>query len=498
MRILLSWARKQSDPDTRILIERLEKGSHSFVYFVGAPIDEKSTPAGAVFHSYADAEIGKNAHGIDATRFPPLDEELIRKLYHTESIVLTMFNRFFDALCVDERRRIYYEMVRYWMGILSVYTPEVVLFPTLPHFGYDYILYALAQLFNIKTIFFDDTRFPGRLLLATSLEQLTEPLVRVLEEHKGKTCTVQELASDIREYYEPRSRRDFNAVPSYIADQKARHSFWKIRFPWKSMWQSVRDFSFLQKAPRYLRAVASERAVPFLTRIAIHLSYPGVSDLRKEYEAQEKPTDFGRPFIYFPLQKQPERTTSPQGDMFVDQLLALEIVSGALLPGQVIYVKEHPLQWLHFGVRFSSSRYRGYYARIARIKNVVLVPLATDSYRLINESTAVSAVTGSAGFEAVLRGKPAVVFGKVWYENCPGIFKASSKEECENAFALITRGYTVDQQSVIHYLKCFESVTIPAFIAPTARKASHISNEACMHAISDAILTHLINAPSLV
>lgn len=497
MKILLSWARKQSDPETRILIERLQQAGHEFVYFVGAPVDKTATPAGTLFHSYAEAEVGKSAHGIDASLFPPLDEELIRRLYHTESIVLTMMNRFFDTLCVDERRRIYYEMVRYWSGVLSVYTPEVVLFPTLPHFGYDYILYALAQLFNIKTIFFDDTRFPGRLLLATRLEQLTEPLIRALAEHKGKKVTAQELAPDIRQYYAPRSQRDFNVVPSYIADQKARHSFWKIRFPWKSMWKSVRDVSFLHKAPRYLVAVASERAIPFVKRIAIHLSYPGVSDLRKEYEAQVKPADFGRPFIYFPLQKQPERTTSPQGDMFVDQLLALEIVSGALPHGQVIYVKEHPLQWLHFGVRFSSSRYSGYYARIARIKNVVLVPLATDSYRLINESTAVSAVTGSAGFEAVLRGKPAIVFGKVWYENCPGIFKVSSVHECKKAFEEMTRGYTISTEALINYLKCFESVTIRAFIAPTARKASTISNEACMHAISDAILSHL-NSPSLV
>ncbi|MDO8619789.1 MAG: hypothetical protein Q7R64_00370 [bacterium] len=491
MKVLLSWARKQSDPDTGILIERLERAGHSLVYFVGAPVDERSTPKGAVFHSYADAEVGKPALSIDALAFPPLDADLIQKLYHTESVVLTMMNRFFDEFVVDERRRIYYEMVRYWSGVLSRYTPDVVLFPTLPHFGYDYILYSLARLAGIKTIFFDDTRFPGRLLPATDLAHLTESLKSAMTRNTGKQYSLDDLAPDIRGYYESRSRKDYSVVPSYIADQKERHSIWKLRLPWEKMGESLRDFSFLHKAPRYLRFLARERTIPFVKKVGTHLSYPLLSDLRKEYTALTHAPDFGRPFVYFPLQKQPERTTSPQGDMFVDQLLALELVSSALPKGSVIYVKEHPLQWAHFGVRFSSSRYRGYYERISRIPNVVLIPLSTDSYRLINESLSVSAVTGSAGWEAVLRGKPAIIFGKVWYEDCQGIFKASSKEDCVKAFATIARGYVVNQESVIHYLKCFESVTIRAFIAPTAGKASTIGKEECMNVISDSVLKEL-------
>ena len=267
MNILLSWARKQSDPDVGILINRLEKEGHHIVYFVGSPIDKRSTPAGAVFHSYADAENGYSALGIDPTSFEPLSEGLVQKLYRTESIMLTMMNRFFDRACVDERRRMYYEMVRYWNGILQTFKPSAVIFPNMPHFGYDYLIYELAQLAGIRTIFFDDTRFPGRLLPATNFDRLTERLQKALERNTGQRYSLEDIAPDIRHYYEPRSRRDFNSVPSYIADQKERHSFWKIRLSWKHIWRSMRDFSVFRKVPRYLRFLVREETIPFIKKL---------------------------------------------------------------------------------------------------------------------------------------------------------------------------------------------------------------------------------------
>ncbi len=490
MKILLSWARRPSDPDIGILIDRLEKEGNPVVYFVGAPTD-KTRASGATFHSYIDAGKAIPAPTVDPSQFEPMGKDTIRKLYHVESIVLTMMNRFFDPLCVDERRRIYYEMLRYWRGVLLTFTPDAVIFPNMPHFVYDYILYELAHLLGIKTILFDDTRFPGRLLMFTDFEQLTQALKTELARADGRSKSARTLAEDIREYYEPRSRRDFNAIPSYIEYQKKKYTLWQFNLPWVSIKKSLRDLSFVQKAPRYIGWLFREKSIPLARTAYTHLSYPFLSNLKKEYTALERPPDFSKRFVYFPLQMQPEKTTSPQGNMFVDQLLALETVSAAVPAGVSIYVKEHPLQWLRFGIRFNSSRYRGYYARIARMKNVMLIPLYSNSYQLINKSIAVSAVTGSAGWEAALRGKPSIIFGTVWYQDCPGVFSVFDTESCRQAFETIRNGYVVGEQRVISYLHCFERVTIRAFIAPTAGRVSTVSKEECMRNISEAVIQEL-------
>lgn len=490
MNILLSWARRESDPDIGMLTRRLTVAGHTLVYFIGAPIDARLAETETVFHCYADAEHAKPAPGIDTAEFEPLGEDIIKKLYRTESIALTMMNRLFDTLCVDERRRIYYEMVRYWRGALVRFRPDAIIFPNMPHLVYDYIIYELAHLFGIKTILFDDTRFPGRLLPLTNLDRLTERIQEARRTLVG-SVSLHDLASDIRRYYEPRRLREFAMLPSYIVDQEKKYTSWTLGIPWMRAWHAFRNGSILRKGALLLRFLIRER-IPFLLRkLYTHASLLGIPDLKKEYGALVQPPRFNVPFVYFPLQKQPERSTSPQGDIFVDQILALELLSYSLPEGTVIYVKEHPLQWLHFGVRFSSYRYRGYYRRIASIKGVTLVPLRESSYRLINDSLFVSAVTGSAGWEAALRGKLALIFGKVWYENCPGVYKAASAEDCRATFERAFRGFRANEEELLRYLKCFELVTIRGFIAATSGQASTVGKEECMDNISAAVLAEL-------
>ncbi len=492
MKILLSWARRPSDPDIGTMISRLTLGGHRVVYFVGDPIDERLTPEGGIFHSYRDAVESIPARGIDLFSFEPLGEEIIRKLYRAESLALTMMNLICNNLCVDERRRIYYGMVRYWRGVLLACQPDVLIFPNMPHAVYDYILYELAHAFGIKTILFDDTRFPGRLLPFSDFKCLTKSLQEEIVRNRGKNFSLNDLADDIRDYYVSRSRRDYNVTPSYIKDLKEKHSLrWSL--PWKDIARCVKDFSVFKKAPRYLMWFLPAKGREILRRARTHGSYLFVSDLRKEYTALQVFPDFSRKFVYFPLQKQPERSTSPQGDMFVDQLLALEILSASVPDDWVIYVKEHPVQWVHFGIRFSSFRYRGYYEKIARIRNVRLLPLDINSYKLINTSQLVSAVTGSAGWEAVLRSKPAIIFGTVWYQDCPGIFKATGVEDCRKAVDTIIAGFRIDQAKMVHYLKCFDAVTFRGFIASSAGRASNVSKEECIRNISEAVVREIGN-----
>ena len=51
-------------------------------------------------------------------------------------------------------------------------------------------------------------------------------------------------------------------------------------------------------------------------------------------------------FVYFALHFEPERTTTPDGDYFHDQFLALVTLRKIVPMDVLIYVKEHPSQFI--------------------------------------------------------------------------------------------------------------------------------------------------------
>lgn len=493
MRIFLIWSGRSSGLEFKTLISKLNKYPNELVYWVGVPEKKTYSPKNTVFHSYDDAMVARPANDIDVSEFPPPDENLIIRLYKTESIVLTMMNRMFDRLCVDERRHIYYTMVRYWLGVLKKYRPELIIFPNTPHFVYNYIIYELAHMLNIKIIMFDDTRIPGRLLFYSDFQRGSDVLREIIKRNKEKNFTIDDLSDDLKKYYEARTKKGYNTIPDYIRDQQKKHSFiyWLLYEP--KIRESIRNLTFFIKAPRYLLSVVKRSGASIIKKPMLNLSYLLRYNLKKEYKAVQSKPDLSKKFIYFPLQKQPERTTSPQGDMFVDQILALEVLSASLPRGWIIYTKEHPLQWLDSGLGFSSSRYKGYYKEISEIKNVYIVPVNENSFNLINKSQAVAAVTGSAGWEAVLRGVPAIIFGYVWYQDCYGIFKVNGVESCRDVLRKIAGGFRVDSQQVINYLRAFDDSTIHAFVSQTASKASGLTRQESMDNIAQLILKEVNN-----
>jgi len=137
-----------------------------------------------------------------------------------------------------------------------------------------------------------------------------------------------------------------------------------------------------------------------------------------EFENQQ--IDIEQKFIYFPLQYQPEMTTSSLGGRYRDQLLAVEELSRILPDDVKIYVKENPKQGAY-------SRGPLFFHRLKRIPNVVFMPSFANTNTLIAHCEAVATITGTVGWEAVRKGKKAIIFGKAWYSSFPGVFRWSEK-----------------------------------------------------------------------
>jgi hypothetical protein len=135
-------------------------------------------------------------------------------------------------------------------------------------------------------------------------------------------------------------------------------------------------------------------------------------------------------YVYVPLHLQPEMTTCALGGKYDNQALLLEELRGWLPDDIWIFVKENPKQGKRFPPAASRLyRNKDFFQRISKLKNVCFVPQNFSTIELIQSSEFVATVTGTAGFEALLRGKNCLVFGLAWFRKFSGVCEWSSKPE---------------------------------------------------------------------
>ena len=112
-------------------------------------------------------------------------------------------------------------------------------------------------------------------------------------------------------------------------------------------------------------------------------------------------------FYLYPLHFQPEFTSSVLATYYADQLATINNIAFALPFPHKLYVKEHPSS--------RGTRPDEFYSKMKKIPNVVLISAEENMENLIKRSLGVITLTGTAGLEAAISGKPAYVLGKVFY-----------------------------------------------------------------------------------
>lgn len=128
--------------------------------------------------------------------------------------------------------------------------------------------------------------------------------------------------------------------------------------------------------------------------------------------------DLSKKFVYFPLHNQPEMSTSALGGGYRDQVLAIEQLSSILPDDWHIFVKENPRQG-------AFARGPLFFHRLNRLPNVEIMPADMSTHALIDSCQLVSSITSTAGWEAALKGKNAIMFGNPWFGSLPGIHRFS-------------------------------------------------------------------------
>lgn len=164
----------------------------------------------------------------------------------------------------------------------------------------------------------------------------------------------------------------------------------------------------------------------------------------------------GMPFVFFPLQTEPETSIQQGSPEYFFQHAAIAALSRDLPAGYRLVVKESP-----FGI---GRRPRGFYEKIAELKNVILLDIDERGLDVVRAADAVATLVGTAGFEAAVMGKPVISFGRHNIYDClPHVFVVRDEGALKDLLALAL-GPTFDQQTArVEGQRFLQAVTDTSF-----------------------------------
>lgn len=473
MRILLlpGYLNMQGENTSRF-IHGLKEAGHEVVYWQSYEDKDKLKP---IFKYVGDNKsTGEKIKTIGQKKFPPPCSEEIREYYQCQLFCHGMRGGYiggelYENKGLHEKKHDYYQLLGQWLGFLKYIKPDLIIFSDIPHKTFKYVIYCLAKTLKIEMLMFEFTWVSDRVIFYNDYVLGSKALDMAIETNKDQVYRVEDLSADIAEYYNAQKEARSSVSPIYMKKVR-RGKKGPCRFFWGQVNFARKNICLDGGAKKVIEDCIKN--AHYLKKGFITLIKSSKDNIRKEYLSVQRLPEVDENYIYFPLHRQPEKSTLPQGGIFEDQILAIETLAAILPENWKLYVKEHPLQWELGGSKgeargdlsYSSDRYPGYYRKIAEARSVKVVPIETSSAELIKGARAVATITGKAAWEAVQRGIPALLFGDTWFANCPGVFKVNGPESCGQAVVKISQGFKPSNQDIINFLKSFDQATFHGYI----------------------------------
>ena len=152
----------------------------------------------------------------------------------------------------------------------------------------------------------------------------------------------------------------------------------------------------------------------------------------------------GEAFAFFPLHLYPESSVMVLAPHVIDQIEVIAQVARSLPFAMKLYVKEH--------VASIGTRPPGFYRRIKTIPNVRLISPMVHSHDLIRDSSLVTVISSTVGWEALLYERPVLTFGRVFYNAFDLVHRAGPPAELAQQIMSILRSWEPDRELLLRYL----------------------------------------------
>jgi len=216
-----------------------------------------------------------------------------------------------------------------------------------------------------------------------------------------------------------------------------RHLFLEVHYQlnkkdWKVNYRKGRPLDFLTYKLKYQ-----------YNKVMVRLSGIPETDYNKE-----------TPYFLFTLCTIPEEATEVRGPFFSDEIFIVKTIVKSLPVDCQLYVKEHSTMYYKRSFRF--------YKELARIPKVKVLSPYCNIVDLIKNSQGVITIGGTIGFEAVIYGKPLIVFGHALYNFLDFVYKIKDITELPYVMQK-ARSYQADERKIAAF---FQSIVETSFSFP--------------------------------
>jgi len=337
-------------------------------------------------HKDADVHIGKlRRFQIKKDTYTGLNRDIYQEIFD-EGIetFMDMFSRVPNAytMTYQEYKNIFNFYYDYFSKILHEKKIKLLIYYMFPHFGSDYVLYLLAKKLGLKQILIAQSFVPNRFFYVYDINDYGD-------------------FKDIKITFP----HEYIKVPKQA--EKKLFYMKNIKLKYRSCW-----INYFKNFGRWIY-----RKHGYMSFCSFHKLFSDCLEYKfNYYKFAKKEVDFSKKYVYFPLQMQPELTTTTLGGIYKDQLLAIEHLRTILPNDWKIYVKENPKQ-----LGFYRDKY--FFERLKLIPNVEYISKEVNTYELLKYAKFSATVTGTVAWESITSGKPVLIFGNIWFKNLPGIIK---------------------------------------------------------------------------
>lgn len=425
--------------------------------------------------------------GVDWNTIAPLDADLIEEMRECEATFMSTVTRLeWKRQVPFALRKLWYlKHLRFWSDYLTRHRINLYLSAWIPHEIPDIVIYYLCKKRGIPVLYFHNTTVRD---VSTVEEDIDASAANVgkyykelLEQYPPSTDPKSiTLSGGLAEYYD-------SAVTA--AGEKPPLEFYRR----VTYLDRVRTM-LIKKPAQFFRFLTGYCTPAGIVRAfgAWH-RYRVMRAAGTYYDQQAVDPDLSVPFVYFPLHYQPEASTVPMGGSYADQVLVARLMNDALPEGTLLYIKEHPRAsgWL--------TRSPAFYEEFLQLRKIRFIKKEVDTFALRERCQAVATVTGSAGFEALFRGKPVFLFGHRFFQYAKGVHRIRTLDDCKQAveavFARYERPTLLD---VRLYLKAMEQEAVPALLDPWNMKVSRLPKEEHVRVMTETITRYLMNLESRI
>ncbi len=476
-------ARFSSGPSLRVMEKVFNEYPFDFCAIISAgdaPDSFSSLPPEAQ-ERFVSAKIRSCEYeGVDWNALAPLDANIIEGMRDTEAVFMDTVARleWKRSIPYAVRKRWYLQHLRFWNDYLTRRNINLFLSAWIPHEVPDVLLYRLCRLRGIPTLFFHTTLVQDVSFGAYTWEDpaphLKESYEKLLQKYASAT-----KPEDIP--LEPIFEKRYQSLIIEKAEQPGVEGVRR-----KTEWDRIKDLfwkkpmTFARHGFQYLTPRGVRHIQGLLERRRV------VRERNAFYDSHAVDPDMTRPFVYLALHFQPEASTTPMAGCFTDQILVARMLNACLPDDVLIYAKEHPREssW--------AKRSREDYEELVGLKKVRLVARKVDTFALREKCAAVVTCSGSAGFEALFRNKPVMLFGSRFYQYARGVFRIQSIDDCRNAVKeIFLKKAAPSPVDTRIFMKAMEESGIRALLHPLHLQITNLAPEQHVENNAKAILSEL-------